>query len=183
MARRRSRRTLDDLPDGILRLILSKIPFKEAVRCSVVSKGWRSCWRFVENLKFSEDFFSLLHSPTEIQNIIDRIFELHSGPIELFEFNNVRFSCSSDKISDWILGAALKGVKEIKIAEKDSEISEVPAAIFLCQTLRSLALTNFLMTSLPDRFGGFSGLTNLDLYKVELKDRIIELMLQLCSEQ
>ncbi|GLJ19540.1 hypothetical protein SUGI_0352870 [Cryptomeria japonica] len=71
-------------------------------------------------------------------------------------------------------------VKEIKIAEKDSEISEIPTAIFKCQRLRFLALTNFLLTSLSDRFGGFSGLTTLDLYKVELKDRIIELMLQLC---
>ncbi|GLJ19542.1 hypothetical protein SUGI_0352920 [Cryptomeria japonica] len=108
MARKRSRLTLDDLPDCILPIILSKIPFKEAVHCSLVSKGWKFCWTFAKNLKFPEDFFSSSRSPTEIQNIIDLIFERHSGQLEVFEFNNVRFCCSSDKISDWIHCAALK---------------------------------------------------------------------------
>ncbi|GLJ19550.1 hypothetical protein SUGI_0353110 [Cryptomeria japonica] len=180
MARKRSRLTLDDLPDCILPLILSKIPFKQAVHCSLVSKGWKFCWTFAKNLKFPEDFFSSSRSPTEIQNIIDLIFERHSGPLEVFELNNVRFCCSSDKISDWIHRAALKGVQEIKIVEKVSEIYEVPAAIFLCQNLRSLALKNFLLTNLPDSFGGLADLTTLDLCNVDLNDKIVELMLQLC---
>ncbi|GLJ19545.1 hypothetical protein SUGI_0353000 [Cryptomeria japonica] len=180
MVRKRSRLTLDDLPDCILPLILSKIPFKQAVHCSLVSKGWKFCWTFAKNLKFPEDFFSSSRSPTEIQNIIDLIFELHSGPLEVFEFNNVRFCCSSDKISDWIHRAALKGVQEIKIVEKVSEIYEVPTAIFLCQNLRSLALKNFLLTNLPDGFGGLADLTTLDLCNVDLNDKIVELMLELC---
>ncbi|GLJ19541.1 hypothetical protein SUGI_0352900 [Cryptomeria japonica] len=85
-------------------------------------------------------------------------------------------------MSDWIHGAALKGVREIQIEEKNPEISavQVPAAIFSCQSLRSLTLKNFLLTNLPDSFGGFASLTILDLYKVELNDKIIELMLQVC---
>ncbi|GLJ19544.1 hypothetical protein SUGI_0352970, partial [Cryptomeria japonica] len=167
MARKRSRLTLDDLPDCILPLILSKIPFKQAVHCSLVSKGWKFCWTFAKILKFPEDFFSSSRSPTEIQNIIDLIFARHSGPLEVFKFNNVRFCCSSDKISDWIHRAALKGVREGETGQDREEGKERERE-------------NFLLTNLPDGFGGLADLTTLDLCNVDLNDKIVELMLQLC---
>ncbi|GLJ19269.1 hypothetical protein SUGI_0346610 [Cryptomeria japonica] len=181
MARKRNSLPLNDLPDNILCLILGKIPLKEAVRCSVVSKKWRFFWTFRKNLKFAGDLFSSSSSVSQIENRIDRILKLHSGQLEVLEVNNARLCCTSQKISDWIHQVACKGLQEIKMEGKVLEISEiVPTAIFLCQSLRSVTLRNFVLTNLPDGFGGFTELKALNLYKVQLNDKIIELMLQLC---
>ncbi|GLJ19288.1 hypothetical protein SUGI_0346900 [Cryptomeria japonica] len=166
MARKRIRLGLNDLPDSLLIFILSKISFKQAVRCSVLSKRWKFFWTVLPNLKFSTGDFSA----SSCSRAVDNIFKLHSGLLERFEFN--KSSCtrrSRDKICEWISYAALKDVRELSIEESTSRPYEVPISIFLCQSLRFLALSNFLLTNMPDSFAGFAGLATLNLYNVELK--------------
>lgn len=180
MAPKRNRLGLNDLSDSLLIFILSKVPFKQAVHCSVVSKRWKFLWTFLPNLKFSSWDFDF--SSSSCSCIVDGIFERHSGSLEVFEFSNYRSFCTNDKICEWIHRAALKDVREIRIegsASCNSRV-EVPTSIFLCNRLRSLALKRFLLTNIPDCFGGFTGLAALNLYNVELNDKTIELMLQLC---
>ncbi|XP_059074793.1 F-box/LRR-repeat protein At3g26922-like [Cryptomeria japonica] len=177
MARKRIRLGLNDLPDSLLIFILSKISFKQAVRCSVLSKRWKFFWTVLPNLKFSTGDFSA----SSCSRAVDNIFKLHSGLLERFEFN--KSSCtrrSRDKICEWISYAALKDVRELSIEESTSRPYEVPISIFLCQSLRFLALSNFLLTNMPDSFAGFAGLATLNLYNVEVRGKTIELMLQLC---
>ncbi|GLJ19286.1 hypothetical protein SUGI_0346870 [Cryptomeria japonica] len=181
MAAKRNRLRLNDLPDSLLTLILSKVSLKEAVRCSIISKRWKLLWTFLPNLKFSSadfNFSSPIFSLSSFTRIVDRIFYLHSSPLELLEFTEIPYSYIPVKISEWIHCAALKNVREINITDGDQV--EVPKSIFLCHSLRYLALKSFLLTNIPDCFGGFHGLTTLNFYNVELKDKTIELMLQLC---
>ncbi|XP_059074795.1 F-box/LRR-repeat protein At1g55660-like [Cryptomeria japonica] len=175
MARKRIRLRLDDLPDSLLTIILSKIPFKQAVCCSVLSKRWKSLWTVLPSLKFSSGDFS----PSLCSRAVDDIFKLHSGLLERFEFSILSF-CTSNKICEWIRCGALKDVREMNIKESTLHPYEVPISIFLCNSLRFLVLSNFLLTNIPDSFAGFSGLATLNMYNVEVKDKTIERMLHLC---
>ena len=78
--KRRNQPGLKDLSDDLLISILGKLPLKQAMRCSIVSKRWKLLTTFLPNLKFSSTDFS--------DDIIDGIFQRHSGSIELFEFRN-----------------------------------------------------------------------------------------------
>ncbi|GLJ19283.1 hypothetical protein SUGI_0346840 [Cryptomeria japonica] len=101
-------------------------------------------------------------------------------PLELFDFSDIDYFYIDDKISEWIHRAALKDVREISIEGTHFSFVEVPKSIFKFFSLRSLTLKEFRLTNVPDRFGGFAGLTTLYFYKIELEDKTIELMLKLC---
>ncbi|XXG88351.1 hypothetical protein AAC387_Pa12g0570 [Persea americana] len=45
------------LPDCVLLLIVSFLPFKEAARTSVLSKRWKQIWRDYTTIELNENFF------------------------------------------------------------------------------------------------------------------------------
>lgn len=45
------------LPESLLSIIISSLPFQEAARTSVLSKQWRSIWYATKNIQFYESFF------------------------------------------------------------------------------------------------------------------------------
>lgn len=48
---------LDMLPDALLSIIVSSLPFKEAVRTSILSKRWVRIWQATKNIELHESFF------------------------------------------------------------------------------------------------------------------------------
>lgn len=48
---------LDMLPDVLLSMIVSSLPFKEAVRTSILSKRWVRIWQATKNIELEEVFF------------------------------------------------------------------------------------------------------------------------------
>ncbi|KAJ7960724.1 F-box protein [Quillaja saponaria] len=53
------------LPDYMLFLIISFLPFKEAAKTSILSKRWRHVWRATRNIEFNESFLVKLDEPEE----------------------------------------------------------------------------------------------------------------------
>ncbi|GLJ19262.1 hypothetical protein SUGI_0346450 [Cryptomeria japonica] len=175
----RSRTGINDLPDSLLCLILSRVPLDQAIRCSVISKRWRFLWRYLPNLRFSEEIFYSSARLFEIQNIIDGILKWHSVPLELFQFYGlISFVVSRAKINEWIHHAALKDVRKISL-QFHREV-EVPNSVFFCTKLRYLCLRNFRLENMPGSCGGFACLETLYLLYIKLNDKTLELMLQLC---
>ncbi|GLJ19260.1 hypothetical protein SUGI_0346420 [Cryptomeria japonica] len=71
---------LNDLPDDVLCLILSKLPLDQAIRCSVLSRKWELLSRSLPSLIFSEDiFYSLAFRRRGLVIIIDGILNSHSA--------------------------------------------------------------------------------------------------------
>ncbi|GLJ19263.1 hypothetical protein SUGI_0346490 [Cryptomeria japonica] len=132
----RSRKGLNDIPDSLLCLILTKVPLEQAIRCSVLSQRWKLLWRYLPKLDFSEDFFFLSENQLDIQNIIDDILKLHSAPLELFQLHGLISSdFSSATINEWINHATLKD--DIKLNDKTFELM-----LQLCPVLEILVLHN-----------------------------------------
>lgn len=57
------------LTSSLLVLIVSYLPFKEAVRTSILSKRWRNIWRETKSIEFHEKFFVDLEETEEKQRI------------------------------------------------------------------------------------------------------------------
>jgi hypothetical protein len=89
---------LSTLPEPLLGLILSKIPIREAVRCSVLSKRWRFLYAQIPRLTLSP--FLLLGSVNRdpdplslatVEKIIFNLLLLHSSDLEAFHLFNYNF--------------------------------------------------------------------------------------------
>ncbi|XP_057848444.2 FBD-associated F-box protein At1g66310-like isoform X2 [Cryptomeria japonica] len=179
-----SRMGLNDFPDSLLCLILTRVPLDQAIRCSVLSKRWKLLWRFLPILDFSDDMlYSSARLPSarlpEIQNIIDGILKLHSVSLEAFDFHGVfTSSISSAKIDEWIHHAALKDVTKLRLQFR--RVVAVPTSVFTCCKLRSLTLMNFSLENMHGSFSGFPCLVSLFLVNIKLNDKTLELMLPLC---
>lgn len=83
------------LPDPLLGLILSKIPIREAVRCSVLSKRWRFVYAQIPQLTLSPILLVSNIDPypypllvATVEKIISNLLLLHSPDIEAFHLFN-----------------------------------------------------------------------------------------------
>jgi hypothetical protein len=88
---------LSTLPDNLLCLILSKLPFREVVQCFILSKRWRFLYREMPNLDLSPYFLTpqYLQPPTPdplsmetLENIISNILQSHSSDLTVVRLTN-----------------------------------------------------------------------------------------------
>ena len=75
------RKNLDNLPEEILRHILSLLPTIDAIRTSMLSKRWENLWTCIPNL----DFQQRLHYDRPLfLNFVERVLLLHVSNIKKF---------------------------------------------------------------------------------------------------
>ncbi|GLJ19257.1 hypothetical protein SUGI_0346360 [Cryptomeria japonica] len=170
--------------------ILTRLPLKEAVRFSAVSRKWCRAWTRLSHLQFSDDFFiSISTTPTKRKavskltrqniavDIINKIILMQCGGLEIFELDScVGFESSIHK---WLLWISSSGVKCIDLKNNGLQL-EVSESIFSCVTLTSLSLLNFKMIKVPPLFQGFSQLVTCFLEYVELSSATFKAILKLC---
>eukprot|EP00253_Pinus_taeda_P014009 PITA_14009 len=182
------------LPDDPLCLILSKIPVKAAIRCSILSKRWRFLYTQICQLTLSP--YLLLGPVTPdplsiatVENIISNILLLHSSDLEAFHLSNHisewhngidhQWRFNRQSISTWVQYAARKNVQRLTLC--DSPVSEIPPpAFFSCNFLTELTLSNYILSHLPTDFSGFSHLISCNLHNIEITDDSLARFIALC---
>ncbi|KAL9673478.1 hypothetical protein QQ045_029736 [Rhodiola kirilowii] len=168
---------MSDLPSNIIESILDRIPIREAVATSVLSKGWRHRWRRIPSLVFDDDFvgyfwnvqkqrgFGEARIKLEYSNVIGKILLLHLGPIHKFVLHipDLWSSFPLD-LSSWMLFISQNKVKELTIEDLDDWIVRLPSYVFQCDELQHLKLhfEEFYLHP-PHDFRGFCNLLSLDL--------------------
>ncbi|XP_059074788.1 F-box/LRR-repeat protein 25-like [Cryptomeria japonica] len=173
---------LVNLPDDLLcSQILTRIPLKEAVRFSAVSRKWCKVWTRLPHLKFTDEFFNSISTNANMaEDIINKIIHMQCVNLESFELHNCD-RCESS-IHKWLLWISLSGVKCLHLKSSTIRMQmEVSESIFSCMTLTSLSLEYFKITEVPARFLGFSQLVSLYLDQVELSEQAFEVILKLCG--
>jgi hypothetical protein len=163
---------LGDLPEEVLRHILSFLPTKDAVRTSVLSKSWEYRWTSIPNL----DFHWELPSPAKrrlLMNFVERVLCLRDSCVMK------RFTLYCDVLRDascvntWISAAVRHNVQELYI-ELDNFQSEfsLPYCLFTCKTLTSLHLYIPYILKLPTTIC-FSNLKTLTIVSVTFSDEYL----------
>eukprot|EP00253_Pinus_taeda_P022842 PITA_22842 len=182
------------LPDDLLCPILSRIPVKEAIRCSILSKRWRFLYTQIFQITLSP--YLLLGPVTpdplsiaKVENIISNILLLHSLDLEAFHLSNDisewdngidrQWRFNRPSISKWVQYAARKNVQRLTL--RDSPVSEIPPpALFSCNFLTELTLFHYNLSHLPTDFSGFSHLITCTLHNIEITDDSLACFISLC---
>jgi hypothetical protein len=174
-------KSLGNLPQEILRHILSFLPTKDAVRISLVSKRWEYLWASIPNLDFNVYRISRdkkrkrtpLFERTLFMNFVDRVLCLRdSSDIK-------RFTLCCDVLHDasrvrtWISAAIKHNVQELKIdLENFKGEFSLPYCLFTCRTLTSLHLCMPCILKLPTAIS-LSNLQILTIIKVTFSDECL----------
>ncbi|MCD7473544.1 hypothetical protein HAX54_015454 [Datura stramonium] len=90
---------ITDLPENVVNAILMRLPLRDAVRTSILSKKWRYKWCKVPQLTLGDELWkttnNLLSPSIKFTAIMYNILTLHSGP-EWHSASALRFSSGTD---------------------------------------------------------------------------------------
>ncbi|XP_021594457.1 F-box protein At3g62230 [Manihot esculenta] len=147
------------LTSSLLVLIVSYLPFKEAVRTSILSKRWRNIWRETKSIEFHEKFFVDLEETEEKQRIQrSSLFDFARNFVASYPQGDIRkfaMACSKPEgfltdIQNFIIFAVSRNVRELELEFSDPRwneddddenhpaVVELPYQVFLNEGLESL---------------------------------------------
>ncbi|XP_075665917.1 F-box/FBD/LRR-repeat protein At5g56420-like [Castanea sativa] len=140
------RKNLDNLPEEILRHILSLLPTIDAIRTSMLSKRWENLLTCIPNLDFQQ---RLHYDRTLFLNFVERVLLLHVSDIKKF---TLYFLVQHDasRVNAWISAAVKHNVQELHIRLSNFQKPfSLPHCLFTCVTLTNLDLTMPCILKLP----------------------------------
>ncbi|XP_049364415.1 F-box/FBD/LRR-repeat protein At1g13570-like [Solanum verrucosum] len=181
---------LSKVPNNVIDEILMRLPFRDAVCTSILSKEWRKHWCRLPQLTLDSDLWKpkkdiqyltgdkratkdlTSNFTTTIHNIITR----HSGPVTKFTLciqywesyppiDNLLYFLSRNRIQHLVLRLP----RQFKL----------PPSFFTCLNLRHLFLQNCLLLPPPD-FKGFDRLISLELHEVTISSKLLESLISNC---
>uniref|UniRef100_A0A1S3XL26 F-box/FBD/LRR-repeat protein At1g13570-like n=2 Tax=Nicotiana TaxID=4085 RepID=A0A1S3XL26_TOBAC len=191
---------ISNLPTDVIYCILGKMPIRDAIRTSVLSKKWRFCHLYIPELVFDEEFCKELKSIArkkscvyqfdeyreymyQFDKIVTKSLMLHLDRIERFKVCIPDFK-SGWRVLDvnkWILYLFSKNIKKLTLKHKSGHIEHLrlPPYFFSCLDLTYLKLQNFVLSP-PPEFKGFPNLEQLILIEVDLPNICFESILFGC---
>ncbi|XP_025796154.1 F-box/LRR-repeat protein At3g26922-like [Panicum hallii] len=125
------------LTDDILRIIVSRLPIKDAVSTTVLSKRWVRLWSSVP-LVFYDEQLSTSPESTRVA-AVDCILSRHPGPFLAVHISSIEFS--QRHLNEWPPLLVDKCVVDLVFVGLRRSFSlTLPASILSCTNLRSLYL-------------------------------------------
>lgn len=172
---------ISDLPSSIIENILTRLPIREAVRTSTLSRAWRYRWAVLTQLIFDDNCVNSAGDIGPAKDIlvkfVTRCLFLHQGPIHSFKLSTSLLQNVPD-VDQWILFLSRNGIKEL-ILELEGEWFRLPSCLFNCSKLTHLELFNCEFDP-PSTFKGFSNLRTLNLHQVLVAADVIESLISSC---
>ncbi|XP_023898990.2 F-box/LRR-repeat protein At3g59200 isoform X2 [Quercus suber] len=140
---------LENLPEEILRYIISLLPTNDAVRTSILCKRWEYLWTSIPNLGFK---IGSKAKRTLFMNFVERVLLLHdSSDIKQFTlYCDVLHDGDASRIKAWISSAIRHNVQELvfKLNISEEQFS-LPHCLFTCVTLTKLRFDIPCVLKLP----------------------------------
>ncbi|KAJ4963957.1 hypothetical protein NE237_023896 [Protea cynaroides] len=134
-----------NLPETILRCILSFLDMRYVVWTRILSRRWRYIWTSVSNLDFDHHYYlSRIGGRDKSKNgcmdFVDRVLLLrNSSDIQNFCIS-CGWYCDTNRINSWIFVAVRRNVQEFHLRIRPKEPLELPPCLFTCKSLRVLKL-------------------------------------------
>ncbi|KAJ0612087.1 putative F-box domain, FBD domain, leucine-rich repeat domain superfamily [Helianthus annuus] len=174
---RRRRSVTDDddmitnLPEDLINPILERLPVKDAVRTSVLSKRWRYRWTTMRTLDFhfgfSGQFLNIgAYQHNGFTRVISQIMIHHQGPISTFLLHIPKEIVlhSFQEVDLWMLILSRNNLR-VLLFRNSNRIYQIPPSVFSCLELRVLGLRGCIFNP-PLEFKGFPNLQDINLQKV-----------------
>ncbi|KAK6266683.1 hypothetical protein QUC31_017520, partial [Theobroma cacao] len=169
---------LSYLSAEILDFILEKLPMKDAIKTSILSKEWRYNWCSVSQLTIDWDGRKGIWYL--ISSTINQYLLNHDGNIDKLSFRS-RYIYSDRTYFYWIDVPSRKGVRELVFEMQYSLCTlTLPCSLFACQQLNHLQLFNCEI-KLPEMFQGFKFLASLNLHPVRISQNDLERVILDCA--
>jgi hypothetical protein len=158
---------IGNLPDAVLRHIISFLPIKDAVRTSVVSKRWKSLWTSNPILCFWK---TLPAKRTLLMNFVERVICLRDDS-DIKEFTlHCDVQGDASRVKSWITAAVRHNVQSLCIClSKLRGQFSLPRCVFTCETLESFFLDMPCILKVPPIIC-FSNLKVLSIQSVTFSD-------------
>ncbi|GJN18470.1 hypothetical protein PR202_gb05636 [Eleusine coracana subsp. coracana] len=174
---------ISTLADDLRRNIISRLPFKEAVRTTVLARSWRCIWGSTP--LFLNDAHLLPPSPGNVRaGAIDCILRSHSGPFESVHLANFYLEPHQREIALWSRLLAERGVKDLVLVRLEGPASidlspsmRLPVDILRCANLRRLYIGYWMFpdtSDLPDGAGVFPHLEELGIIDTRMEDHDLD---------
>lgn len=191
------------LPESLLQHIMSFLPFKDAVRTSVLSKTWEKAWSTFPVLEFDEDLFerdllemSSAHRDDKKYNQIrgkllnywGKVLQTrHRNKISVHKFILKMRLLSDTELSDRCICYAVESnVKELKL-EMKPDISlqsrllyNLPHVVLCSKSLNVLELEGCKLELPRSNVIELFSLRKLNLFHVNVDDQVVENLIAGC---
>ncbi|KAJ0445011.1 putative F-box domain, leucine-rich repeat domain superfamily, F-box-like domain superfamily [Helianthus annuus] len=159
---------ISNMPDNVVTNILDRLPLRDAVRTSILSRNWRFKWTTLSRLEITASLFWYLAQKTYKNyhvRVINRILLHLRGAITKF-FLSIDEVIDDEDINHWILLLSRKGIKELTIRNWHEPPLKLHTHLFSCLELKHLTLSNCYFNP-PPTFHGFPNLLSLKLVLTE----------------
>ncbi|KAJ9541818.1 hypothetical protein OSB04_028324 [Centaurea solstitialis] len=160
---------LSRLPDEILVSIISKLPLRDAVVTSKLSRRWRYLWCLTDRLVFEArerwsfiDALSNKESSSKYMSWVNHIIHQHKGPtIDKFKICFALDENANDAIDEWIKFAISKNVHMLELDLSGHYC--LKNILTNCPVLEHLSIFGSLNLVNPEIHGKGLVLKNLDM--------------------
>ncbi|KAL6335169.1 hypothetical protein AAG906_029397 [Vitis piasezkii] len=181
---------ISQLPDDILRSILSLLPTRDLARTNLVSKAWRKLFAFssLPVLMFkSPDFLAAPRKDTDVSsfiNAIDSYLKLRQKDASLEKLRlHVHLNDVESLIDSWIDAALERKVKELDLfilprGRARRKPYSLPAKIFAATTITVLSLQRVIMEIYGDI--DLPALRKLYLGEIQCDEQPIQKLISSC---
>ncbi|CAN1266858.1 Putative F-box/FBD/LRR-repeat protein At4g03220 [Linum perenne] len=153
---------ISDLPDCVLHHILSFLDTKSSVQTCILSRRWRSVWKYVDVLTFSK---SSLRSNRALEQSVDKVLSLRCDGSRVRKVRiNFQEEQSMHLLERVMKYAASHGVQELFICDHHDRSSDVIASVCSCyQSLKVLELDHISVEQNVGLWSRFELLESLTL--------------------
>ncbi|GAU33931.1 hypothetical protein TSUD_357300 [Trifolium subterraneum] len=170
---------INDFPDDILTHIVSFLPFKQAVRTTILSKRWLPLFHSLDVLNIDDDDDSTNKKRYwyGFPQFMDKyMFSPHSQHITL---KSLHIKCSyklwdaranSPSLNKWIEAAKQRGIQYLSLRYLNAMLEPTSTTLFCCKTLVVLKLLNMRVANMHSCSVDLPSLKTLDMNSVYFDD-------------
>ncbi|KAK1647081.1 hypothetical protein QYE76_064886 [Lolium multiflorum] len=180
---------ISDLPDDLLRNIVSRLPAKDGARTAALSCRWRTLWLSIPLVLVDADLLPAGRGTglqvaradaRRVASAITRILEAHQGPFHFVHLISCYMQETPGLLARWLQLLAVKGVRELFLVNRPWPLNlALPATFFGMATLTRLYLGafGFPRTAGLPRAVAFPHLRELGLCCIAIQNRDMNFVL------
>ncbi|XP_047071642.1 F-box/FBD/LRR-repeat protein At1g13570-like isoform X1 [Lolium rigidum] len=193
---RRPKVKLEDLPEDLLGIILSKLSPNDVIKTSVLSSKWRYMWATCRRLSFNgvaacepNRSYPQRYVQNFIRNVNVVLQKYHGMFVEDLEVKFAFDTTLVDHLNDWVSFAVSSQAKNLAFdlapvrSGGRADRYTFPFQLLDCQSISRLQCIqlSFVSLKLPFQFRGFPSLRKLDLNLLHVTKKDLENMLSNCD--